>query len=226
MAGILSSYSDSTCNTHNALQNISEYACGVTFQFKDSDNPPDMHYGVVSLQRCCDEANQPLLRIPGNTGCEMQFCELPAITTSYTSTIRHGGATETAPPTVTEGIESGWPSDVVSCMKFVYKGDLPDDIVDDISYADSWCVIRMYNDALDPSEVSTAVTASAAPASWTSAAVDPFESMFSSKTASSATAGSTSTSNGCGTYADQKMAGGIRIWVVLGLMFVGVVAAL
>ncbi|KAI1452375.1 hypothetical protein F4805DRAFT_30640 [Annulohypoxylon moriforme] len=203
MAGILGSYSDSTCNSHNALQNISEYACGVTFQFKSSDNPPDMHYGVVSLQKCCDKVNQPVMRIPGNTGCEMQFCEVPAVTSSYTSTIIYGEVTPTPPPTVTQGSEVGWPSDVESCMKFVYEGDLPDDIANDISNADSWCIARMYDDELPSSEVLAAVTASAAPASWTSAAADPFENAFSSKSSSSASASSTSTSDGRSIYASQ-----------------------
>jgi hypothetical protein len=85
MAGI--GWSDATCNTHNALRNISDYACGVTFSFKDSENPPDMHYGVVSLQRCCDEVNAPVMRIPGNTGCEIQFCLVEAVTSSYTETV-------------------------------------------------------------------------------------------------------------------------------------------
>ncbi|KAI1313307.1 hypothetical protein F5Y03DRAFT_338643 [Xylaria venustula] len=80
MAGIFTSHADETCNTHNALINITNYASGVTFIFKDPDNPPDMHYGVVSLQRCCDKVNAPVLRIPGNTGCEMQFCLVDAVT--------------------------------------------------------------------------------------------------------------------------------------------------
>ncbi|KAI1206861.1 uncharacterized protein F4807DRAFT_437491 [Annulohypoxylon truncatum] len=228
MAGILGSYSDSTCNTHNALQNISEYACGVTFQFKSSDNPPDMHYAVVSLQKCCAKANQPVMRIPGNTGCEMQFCELPAVTSSYTSTILYGGATQTAAPTVTQGAEISWPSDVESCMAFVYEGDLPDDIAKDISNAGNWCVARMYDDELPSSDVSAAVTASPAPASWTSAAADPFANAFSSKSSSSTStaASSTSTSNGCSVYADQRKAGGMGVWTVVVLISASLVAAL
>ncbi|XDG01616.1 hypothetical protein ABKA04_001231 [Annulohypoxylon sp. FPYF3050] len=229
MAGILSSHSDSTCNSHNALQNISEYACGVSFRFKDSDNPPDMHYAVVSLQRCCDKVNQPVMRIPGNTGCEMQFCEVPAVTSSYTSTIIYGGATQTAAPTVTQGSQVGWPDDVESCMKFVYEGDLPDDIASKIYDADSWCLARMYDDELPSSEVSAAVTASAAPASWTSAAADPFANAFSSKGSSSSTsttASPTSTSDGYARYADQRTASGIRSWALTALISVSLVVAL
>ncbi|KAI1414403.1 hypothetical protein F5Y13DRAFT_158492 [Hypoxylon sp. FL1857] len=233
MAGILSSYSDSTCNTHNALRNISAYACGVTFSFKDSSNPPDMHYAVVSLQKCCDKVNSPVLRIPGNTGCEMQFCDVPIVTSSYTSTIYatatgSGTAAQTPAPTVTEGAEIGWPQDVESCMKFVYEGDLPDDIARDISDAGSWCVARMYDDELSPSEVSAAVTASPAPPSWTSAAVDPWDAALSSASAASASAAAspTSTNNGSGRYADRKTASGVRVWAVAVLITLGLVAAL
>ncbi|KAI2465222.1 hypothetical protein F4781DRAFT_410330 [Annulohypoxylon bovei var. microspora] len=234
MAGLLSSYSDSTCNMHNALQNISEYACGVTFSFKSSDDPPDMHYAVVSLQECCAKANQPVLRIPDNTGCEIQFCNLPAVTSSYTSTIFYGYATgsgtaaQTPAPSVTEGARVGWPENVESCMKFVYEGDLPDDIANDISNVDSWCVARMYDDELPSSEVSAAVTASPAPASWTSAAVDQWDVALSSESAASAsaTASSKPTSHGCSRYSEQMASGGMRIWAVAVLMSVGLVAAL
>ncbi|KAI1091763.1 hypothetical protein F5B19DRAFT_254352 [Rostrohypoxylon terebratum] len=229
MAGILSSHSDSTCNSHNALQNISEYACGVSFRFKDSDNPPDMHYAVVSLERCCDKVNQPVMRIPGNTGCEIQFCEVPAVTSSYTSTIIYGGATEMAAPTVTQGSQISWPDDVESCMKFVYEGDLPDDVASKVYDADSWCLARMYDDELPSSEVSAAVTASAAPASWTSAAADPFANAFSSKGSSSSTsttASPTSTSNGYFIHADQKAVGELRLWTVAALVSVGLAVAL
>ncbi|KAI0835200.1 hypothetical protein F5Y06DRAFT_140698 [Hypoxylon sp. FL0890] len=232
MAGILGSYSDSTCNTHNALRNISAYACGVTFSFKDSTNPPDMHYAVVSLQKCCDKVNSPVFHIPGNTGCEMQFCDVPVVTSSYTSTI-YGAATGTAtaaqtpPPTITEGAEIGWPQDVESCLKFVYEGDLPTDIAKYISNADSWCVARMYDDELSPSEESAAVTASPAPPSWISAAVDPWEAALSSESAAaaSATASPISTNDGRDRYTDQA-ASGVRIWAVAALMTIGFVAAL
>ncbi|KAI1135581.1 hypothetical protein F5Y05DRAFT_165759 [Hypoxylon sp. FL0543] len=233
MAGILGSYSDSTCNTHNALRNISAYACGVTFSFKDSANPPDMHYAVVSLQECCDKVHSPVFRIPGNTGCEMQFCDVPVVTSSYTSSI-YGAPTGTGtaarypPPTITEGSEIGWPQNVESCLKFVYEGDLPDDIAKDISNADSWCVARMYDDELSPSDVSAAVTASPAPPSWTSAAVDPWDAALASQRSASvsATASPTSTNSGRGIYTDREAATGMRIWAVAALMTIGLVAAL
>ncbi|KAI0110551.1 hypothetical protein F4776DRAFT_393683 [Hypoxylon sp. NC0597] len=232
MAGILGSYSDSTCNTHNALRNISAYACGVTFSFKDPENPPDMHYAVVSLQKCCDKVNSPVFRIPGNTGCEMQFCDVPVVTSSYTSTIYvaptgSGTATQTPVPTVTEGTEIGWSEEVDNCVRFVYEGDLPDDIAKEIYDVGGWCVVRMYDDELPPSEVSAAVTASPAPPSWTSAAVDPWDLALSSARAASASAAAnpTPTNNGCSRYADQKTANGVRIWAVVALMTIGIVAA-
>ncbi|KAI8625551.1 hypothetical protein F5Y19DRAFT_479472 [Xylariaceae sp. FL1651] len=67
MAGIISSRMDATCNMHNALRNISGYACGV---------------------------NAPLQRIPGNTGCEIQFCDVEPVTSSYTSRIHYGRFTD------------------------------------------------------------------------------------------------------------------------------------
>ncbi|OTA68047.1 hypothetical protein K449DRAFT_430163 [Hypoxylon sp. EC38] len=236
MAGILGSYSDGTCNTHNALRNISAYACGVTFSFKDSENPPDMHYAVVSLQKCCDKVNSPVFRIPGNTGCEIQFCDVPEVTSTYTSTIHayptgSGTAAQTPVPTVIEGIESGWPKNVDNCVRFVYERDLPDDIAKEIYDVGGWCVVRMYDDALSPAEVSAAVTASPAPPSWTSAAVDPLEIALSSERAAAsasaaAAANPTSKNNGRGRYADQKTASGVRIWAIVTLMTIGLVAAL
>ena len=141
MAGLLSSYSDATCNTHNALRDISGYACGVTFVYKDDSNPPAMGspapYAVPSLAECCAKVGvDAVLRIPGNTGCEMQFCVLPEPD-----------------------------DDVDTCMRFVYEGDLPDDVADGVAYVSSWCTVRMYDDASD--EITEPVTASAAPPSWT-----------------------------------------------------------
>ncbi|KAI1103516.1 hypothetical protein F4804DRAFT_229408 [Jackrogersella minutella] len=226
MAGILGSYTDNTCNSHNALRNISGYACGVTFSFKDTDDPPDMHYAVVSLQECCVKVDQPVLRIPGNTGCEMQFCNVPIVTSSYTDTIGggytmgSGTATQAPAPSVTEGVQVGWPKNVENCMAFVYEGDLPDDVAKDISNAGNWCVARMYDEDLSPSEVSAAVTASPAPPSWTSAAVDPWEA------ASASTTASPTSSSGQGKYADRWTSGGVRIWAVAALMTLGLAVAL
>ncbi|KAK6954546.1 hypothetical protein Daesc_004513 [Daldinia eschscholtzii] len=235
MSGILGSQSDSTCNTHNALRNISQYACGVTFTFKsNADPPPDMHYGVVSLQKCCDKANRPVMRIPGNTGCEIQFCELPDTTTTVTKTVNYayatgsGTAAATPPPYVTEEVQGGPPKDVESCMYFVYERDVPENIAKDIAYASNWCIVRMYDDELPESEVSAAVTASPAPPSWTAAAMDPFDIYFSTKSAAeaSATAASKSTSDGSKRYSEQSTLAGVRIWAVVGLATLGLVAAL
>ncbi|GAW19377.1 hypothetical protein ANO14919_088630 [Xylariales sp. No.14919] len=193
MNGIVSS--SATCNTHNALRNISEYACGVTFLFSDSANPPDMHYGVVSLQRCCDMVHAPVLRIPGNTACEIQFCEVDGVTSSYTETVYHasttgsGTATRAPAPSVTEGATIGPPEKLENCLRFVYEGDLPDGISDRISYASSWSVVRFYDDELPPDEVRAAVLASPAPPSWTSAAADPFDKWLSGSSAPTATPG-------------------------------------
>ncbi|KAL7625864.1 hypothetical protein AAE478_005087 [Parahypoxylon ruwenzoriense] len=238
MAGLLDSYSDSTCNTHNALRNISygHYACGVTFSFKDSalDSPPDMHYAVVSLQKCCDKVNASVMRIPGNTGCEMQFCEVPEASSSYSYSVFYGyetgsgTAAATPPPTVTQGVTWGPPGVVENCMRFVYEGDLPDDVSKDISDAGSWCVVRMYDDTLASSEAAAAITAAPAPPSWTSAAVDPWEAWMSSESAASASAAAkpTSTSSGNGQYADQRISRSVKIWAAAALITVGFVAAL
>ncbi|CAJ2506474.1 Uu.00g006040.m01.CDS01 [Anthostomella pinea] len=236
MSGILGSYSDSTCNTHNALRNITEYACGVTFTYKDTAFPPDMHYGVVSLQKCCDEVNAPVMRIPGNTGCEMQFCHVPEATTSSTYTVEYGYATgsgtaaRTPEPTVTSDVKVGPPGRLENCMAFVYKGDLPDDVGDKIASAGNWCVVRMYDDEIDEADVSAAVTASPAPASWTTAAVNQWEMALSSwsatKDGARATSTSTSTNGGAGRYADRGTEYGVRIWAAVALMTVGLVIAL
>ncbi|KAI1762477.1 hypothetical protein GGR53DRAFT_419735 [Hypoxylon sp. FL1150] len=229
MAGILGSYSDDTCNTHNALSNVSAYACGVTFSFKDSDNPPDMHYAVVSLQECCDMVGSPVMRIPGNTGCEMQFCEVPEATSSYSRSVVYGYATgsgtaaQTPAPTVTQGYTVGPRADVENCMYFIYDSDVPEDIEKQISDVGPWCVARVSDDSV--SEDEAAVTASPAPPSWTEAAGEPWEKTLSSIMAAEATAKPTSTSNGNSRHTDGS-ASGVRIWATAALVAVGLVAAL
>ncbi|KAI1749095.1 hypothetical protein F4782DRAFT_316496 [Xylaria castorea] len=239
MAGIAPSLMDATCNTHNALRNISGYACGVTFSFKDSENPPDMHYGVVSLQKCCDKVNASVLRIPGNTGCEIQYCLVDPVTSSYTETVQYayatgtGTAAQTPAPYVTESARIGPPPEVENCMGFVYKGDLPDDVSDQVSDASSWSVVRFYDDELPPEEVSAAVLASPAPASWTSAAANPWDKLLSS---SGATATPTSTSSSqstpsssahrVGGYSIQRDRIGLEVWAIAAVAMMGLVVAL
>ncbi|KAI0593031.1 hypothetical protein F4775DRAFT_51541 [Biscogniauxia sp. FL1348] len=175
MAGILSSYSDSTCNTHNALRNISGYACGVTFSFKSSPRPDLLHYAVPALSSCCAQApdSPPVLRIPGNTGCEMQFCVVSPVTSTHTYTYYYhttatATATSSAPSTwTTEEVIIEPPGDLETCLAFVYEGDVPDGVRDEIAMAGNWCVARMYDTELPDDEVRAAVTAEAAPASWT-----------------------------------------------------------
>lgn len=111
MAGILGSFSDARCNTHNALRDISGHACGVTFVFKDVADPPAMGspapYAVPSLAECCAKVGVgSVLRVPGNTGCEMQFCVLPEPD-----------------------------DDVDSCMRFVYEGGVQGSIVVSLLFA-------------------------------------------------------------------------------------------
>lgn len=215
MAGILSSYSDGTCNTHNALKNISAYACGVTFSFKsDQFTGFGDGYGVVSLEECCAKVNAPVMRIPGNTGCEMQFCEVPAEAITSTKTINYAYATgsgtgvQTPPPSVTVESRTGPERHVENCMYFVYEGDLPDDVAAGIADAGNWCVARMYD--TDISEEGIAVEVKAAPASWTTAAADPFAS-----SASSTSAKSKSTSNGINTYCVPWRVWGATVTFVL-----------
>jgi hypothetical protein len=203
MAGILGSYTDATCNTHNALRNVSAYACGVSFTF-NTDNFTGFGdgYAVVSLQECCAKVNATVMRIPGNTGCEMQFCEVPTETTSSTQTINYeyatgtGTAAQTPQPSVTVESSIGPPERVENCMEFVYKGDLPDDVAAGISEAGSWCVARMYDD--ESTEEGAAVEAKPAPASWTTAAADPYASYHASATSAKAapTSNGVSTSHG------------------------------
>ncbi|RWA06907.1 hypothetical protein EKO27_g8200 [Xylaria grammica] len=136
-----------------------------------------------------------VLRIPGNTACEIQFCEVDGVTSSYTETVYHasttgsGTATRAPAPSVTEGATIGPPEKLENCMRFVYEGDLPDGISDRISYASSWSVVRFYDDELPPDEVRAAVLASPAPPSWTSAAADPFDKWLSGSSAPTATPG-------------------------------------
>jgi hypothetical protein len=188
MAGILSPYSDSTCSHHNALRNITvgDYACGVSFRYKSSSgpNPFDPPYGVVSLQECCDMVNATLMRIPDNTGCEMQFCVVPSTDSTRTfdyidmvsTTLPNGQETVTRlPPVASTETIGGPPSQVTNCMAFVGEYDLPSGIKEDIRDADYWCVVRMYDTDLSEDEVRKPVTAPAAPAAWTEAAKDPWE---------------------------------------------------
>lgn len=198
MAGILDG--DSSCGTHNALRNITNYACGVSFSFKSNGFTGfEDGYAVVSLQECCDKVNASVLRIPGNIACEMQFCEVPQATTSYTETINYtyatgtGTAAQTPAPLVTSDARIGPPGDVQSCMQFVYEGDLPDDVAAGVANVGSWCIARNYD--TDSDEDSTAVTANSAPGSWTSAAVNPWATWLASKSAASASA-ATATSDG------------------------------
>lgn len=197
MAGIMSSTSDATCNTHNALRDITGYACGVTFTYKDAAAPPAMDsYAVPSLASCCSKAGAgPVLRIPGNRGCEMQFC------------------------VVSEPDDS-----LDGCLRFVYEGDLPDDVADRIAGASSWCTVRMYDDASD--ESAEPVTASAAPPSWTETSAGPMASAT-SRLETSETATPESSASGFGLVSD----GVWRVWgvqgsVVASLLFVGIALAL
>ncbi|KAI5917625.1 hypothetical protein F4810DRAFT_642569 [Camillea tinctor] len=179
MAGILGSHSDSTCNTHNALRNISGYACGVTFSFKSASSPDLLHYAVPALSSCCSQApdSPPVLRIPGNTGCEMQFCVVSPVTSTHTYTYYYHStsiptttatATSSGPATwTTEEVRVEPPGRLESCLAFVYEGDVPDDIGNGIAYAGNWCVARMYDTDLPDDEIRAAVAAEAAPASWT-----------------------------------------------------------
>ncbi|KAI1272295.1 hypothetical protein F5Y07DRAFT_307387 [Xylaria sp. FL0933] len=240
MAGIASSLTDATCNSHNAFRNISGYACGVTFSFKDPENPPDMHYGVVSLQRCCDKVKAPVLRIPGNTGCEIQFCEVDPVTSSYTETVVYGYATgsgtaaHTPSPTVTEGARIGPPEEVEDCMRFVYEGDLPADISSEVVGASSWSVVRFYDDELPPEDVRAAVLASSAPPSWTSAAANPFDKWLSNDTPTSTptsasspgTMPSSSSARRGGSYAIESGPNGLKMWAVTAVAVLGLVIAL
>ncbi|KAI0871215.1 hypothetical protein GGS24DRAFT_69039 [Hypoxylon argillaceum] len=236
MAGIAPSLMDATCNSHNALRNISGYACGVSFSFKDPENPPDMHYGVVSLQKCCDKVNASVLRIPGNTGCEIQFCTVEPVTSSYTETIHYGYATgsgtaaQTPAPSVTQGARIGPPSEVEDCMRFVYEGDLPDDIADQISDASSWSVVRFYDDELPLDEVSAAVLASPAPPSWTSAAANPWDQSSASTTTPAPTSSSQTTFPSSGRrgvgYPIELDQPGFRLWAIVAIAVMGFVIAL
>ncbi|RYC55643.1 hypothetical protein CHU98_g10561 [Xylaria longipes] len=236
MAGIAPSLMDATCNSHNALRNISGYACGVTFSFRDTENPPDMHYGVVSLQKCCDKVNAPVLRIPGNTGCEIQFCVADPVTSSYTETINYayatgtGTAAHTPPPSVTEGVRIGPPPEVENCMSFVYKGDLPDDVSDQISDASSWSVVRFYDDELPPEEESAAVLAIPAPPSWTSAAADPWDKLRSSSVTPTSTSSSQTTPSAAadriGGHSIQHDWIGFEMWAIAAITVIGLVVAL
>ncbi|KAI0968620.1 hypothetical protein F4678DRAFT_481828 [Xylaria arbuscula] len=275
MAGISPSRTDEPCNTHNTLSNITNYASGVTFIFKDADNPPDMHYGVVSLQRCCDKVNAPLMRIPGNTGCEMQFCLVDAVTVEtveYAYTDSTVTVTTTVPGTATDlgmGIGVGRdavtgttmttgsvpgsgvstatttgmvsattlgttidiPEDLDNCLKFVYEGDLPDDISKDIAGTSWWEVVRLYDDEIADEDVRTAVlAASPAPPSWTSAVADPFGKWFSSSIESSASPTPTSSSETTPSSSSNRGSGNptessVKVWTMTAIVVLGLVIA-
>lgn len=122
MAGIISSSSDATCSTHNALRDIAGYACGVTFTYRDAAAAMDW-YAVPAIASCCTQAGGgPVQRIPGNRGCEMQFCVVAE---------------------ADDGLDG--------CLRFVHEGDLPDDVGGRVASASSWCTVRMYDDASDES---------------------------------------------------------------------------
>ncbi|KAI5857443.1 hypothetical protein GGS23DRAFT_342179 [Durotheca rogersii] len=206
MAGIVDA--NSTCSTRNALRNITDFACGVTFSYRSwaLESPPDMQYGVVSLQQCCDQVGARVQRIPGNTACEMQFCEVPG-------------------ETMLDG-SIGPPRKVETCMTFVDETDLPEDIAQDITGASHWCVVRNYDDTLAASDDTVAVTAAEAPPSWTSAALHPLNVPTVRPASSTAGAAPTPTNGGSGRYDSQRASDSLRIWTIAVLMFVGLVAAL
>lgn len=221
MAGILGrSSSDSTCNVHNVMRNVSGYACGVTFTYKDPANPPKFNsYAAVELQECCAMAGSPVLRIPGNTGCEMQFCEVPGAMSTYTTTEYNrltssttsietltltvsGTVTTTTTSAVVEVIQTptpstrvvhseGPPDDIETCMAMVSEGDLPDDIAEGVASTGNWCIAGTNDDSLSADDDDVAVTASAAPASWTEASFSSAGAYWSSVSAAEASPTST-----------------------------------
>ncbi|KAI1494121.1 hypothetical protein F5X96DRAFT_57220 [Biscogniauxia mediterranea] len=231
MAGILGSYSDSTCNTHNALRNISGYACGVTFSFKSSAAPDLLHYAVPALSSCCARAagSPPVLRIPGNTDCEMQFCVISPVTSTHTYTYYSSHTTSTATSTATSSAPSTWtteevriepPEELQSCLAFVYEGDVPDDVGDEIASAGNWCVARMYDTELPDDEVRAAVTAEAAPASWSATT-------SSTRATVSATASTSSAGSSQGRGLRDTRGGGVveygavKVWGLAALVLLG-----
>ncbi|KAI0020320.1 hypothetical protein F4780DRAFT_379456 [Xylariomycetidae sp. FL0641] len=243
MSGILGSYSDGTCNSHNALSGFGteHYACGVTFDFKDVDDPPPglQEYAVVTVEECCAKANRSVLRIPGNSGCEMQFCIVPesASSFSYTQVAAYetgsGTAARTPDPTYTTGVVWGPPDDVDGCLSFVYEGDLPATVSEKVARVGNWCVVQMGDSDIVGDEVKAYVTAaSPAPPSWTSAAVGPFDKAFSSMSAASAAAAAKATSDpttGGGVPARHVGAPwdlGMRIWTVAAILTLGLAIAL
>ncbi|KAJ8119534.1 hypothetical protein ONZ43_g3533 [Nemania bipapillata] len=177
-----------------------------------------MHYGVVSLQTCCDKVNAPVLRIPGNTGCEIQFCVVEPVTSSYTQTIHYGYATgsgtaaQTPAPSVTQGTTIG-----------------PPIRADQISDASSWSVVRFYDDELPPEEVSAAVVASPAPPSWTSAAADPWAQSSASTTATTLPSSQTTPSSSGrrrATYPIEPARLGFRLWAIAAVVVMAFVVTL
>jgi hypothetical protein len=229
MAGIAGPWSDRTCNHHNALKNVpaEHYACGVTFRFQSSSDssPFEDPYGVVSLQKCCDRVNATLMRIPGNTGCEMQFCVVPESTTTRTfdyvaltpTTLPGGEETYAyAPPVPSSETIAGPPYNVENCMASVSEKDVPDEVAQGLRDAGNWCLVRMYDTDFSGSEVRSAETAAEAPAAWTEAARDTLAELLATATRSD---GARKT--------DESKEGGVRGtggWMSRGVLFCIVLA--
>ncbi len=184
MAGINST--NPTCNTHNALRNVTGYACGTTFTFRDAADPPAFGSNAVSaVEACCALARRSVMRIPGNTGCEMQFCDVQAAaaTATATATATTGTHTSTATlwhygevtgasgtslafgPTTTVSVGDGGadegvpPADVAACVAALTLEDLPDDVAGRVAAVDGWCVASMEDDSLAADQEAAAVTA-------------------------------------------------------------------
>ncbi|KAI0903416.1 hypothetical protein F4823DRAFT_618643 [Ustulina deusta] len=99
----------------------------------------------------------------GSVHCEIQFCGVAAVTSSFIETRYYGYATgsgtaaHTSAPSVTEDVKTGPPEEVENCMLFVSEGDLPGGVSNEISDVSSWSVLRFYDDELPPEDVSAAV---------------------------------------------------------------------
>jgi hypothetical protein len=133
---------------------------------------------------------------------------------------------------VTHGTKIGPPEDLENCLKFVYEGDVPEDISDQISDAGSWSVVRFYDDELPEEEVRAAVLASPAPSSWTTAAANPYDSLFPSNTAATTSASTSSPQStpssagrGSGYHTDYSHTS-LKVWAVTALTAIGLVIAL
>jgi hypothetical protein len=220
MAGILDSFSSDTCSHHNALRNITTgmYACGVTFRYKSDDGPNPFRdaYGAVSLQKCCDKVGAELMRIPGNSGCEMQFCSVSGVDSTRTfdrvdfipTTLPNGDVTHTyGEPVASTEVVGGPPYEVDNCMRFVYEGELPDDVAEGVRDADSWCVVRMYDDLITGDDELQPEPVKQAPASWTEAAHDPLDDVFASMSSARANGGMPQETGGTGSSGSQHVSG-------------------